>query len=459
MTVQSDLTYDEALADLRALMDHHPELTLIDRMSGEAMLRRQWRGVTDATESLRSVTPIGGIAGRGPMTLIGNGGQPFLISNADFNRVLDEREARRQSLAAEGTRADHPLMSDVAKLLETWQPATHTFLVDKLLRVGYRALLAAYEDTGKTYVALQVALSVIDPGMAGPLFGQFRVNEAMAVCYFDMEVGTGEALDRIRHLSVDLRVEVPSPIFRLTTLDDAFLSLKNDADLVHIGAELDRAHGETGRPVLCVLDSADSMYGKEVWGKEAEGLDAAIKTLMVGRRDWLVVLLLCHTVKKPRDGKSSYVPDLQDVLGNLTRQADAVILLDKVGPLSSRFRVFKRPGASDGILQRDEGRYAWTWTANTGATDQTKVPLDEVLAVLRATGRTSHYVVAKHLQVNEHTARRYLDQLEAQGKVASTNVGTPRGRWEYWAVQPAPDRDPDHSGAQSSTSPTGTPTP
>jgi hypothetical protein len=257
----------------------------------------------------------------------------------------------------------------------------------------------------------------------------------MTVCYWDMEIGTGETLSRLTHLAQDLGATIDPAYLRLQTLDDVVLSLKSPADLEHMAAELDRAHEETGRSVLAILDSADSLYGKEVWGKDADGFDAALKTLMVGRRDWLAVLVLCHTVKKPREGRANYVPDLQDVLGNLTRQADEVVLLDRKGPLTTRISTYKRAGRHNGILQRDEGRYAWTWTADVGDPSSKVAPTD-VLAALRGRGRTTLSVLAADLGVSERTVRRYLDALEADGKIASTSEGTFKGRWEFWAIEP-----------------------
>lgn len=325
----------------------------------------------------------------------------------------------------------------VSSLIETWDPAKDAFTVERLLRPGYRCLIAAYEGVGKTYLAMQLALHFAYPYEAGAAFGEFDVNEALSVLYVDMEVGTGEALRRLQALARELSVNLDNDAenLRLLTLDDRTLSLKDKDDLAFLAMATDAVHGQTGRKVVLFLDSTDSLYGKELWGAGAEPYDEAIRYLMTGRREWLIVVTLVHTVKKPREQKGTYRVDLQDVLGNVTRQADSVLILDAKDDLTMVASVSKRPGRSRGILQRDKDGVTWRWTKDVGSTDFAdgwKVPLDKVLAAIdssaSASGIFTQYGVTKRLEqlgtkVDKNTVGGYLKALVTQGRAAAVTDG------------------------------------
>jgi ribosomal protein S25 len=351
----------------------------------------------------------------------------------DIAAALDER---RSAKAAKAPAATLPALRDVFESLQ--DPTEYPFLVHRMLRLGYFALLAAYESTGKSYIGTQLALSVI---AQRAVFGEFPVNEPMGACVFDMEMGEAEDRNRDRQMLADMGIEPEQVrgLYRRITLDDASLSLKNPDHVAYIGQQLDDAHEAMGRPILAILDSTDSLLSKRPWGDDADVLDAAISTLREGRRGWLVVLLLIHTKKKPQEGKGDYARDLEDVIGNATRQADMVMVLDRKGDLALRCGVYKRPGRSQGILQREPDGYAWTWTKDEGDTS-TKVSATDALAILRAacaasaSRRTTRYEMAARLSVTDTTADKYLRELESRGLIASTNEDTYKRRWEYWPV-------------------------
>lgn len=353
-------------------------------------------------------------------------------ADSEYRRKRDEEWRRAQ--------ADAVPMARVSDLIASWDPALDAFTVERLLRAGYRCLVAAYEATGKTYVALQMALSFVYPEKAGPVFGEFTVNEPLSVLYVDGEVGTGEALRRLRALAHELRVDLSeSDYLRLVTLDQRTLSLKDPQDVAYLGRQADQQRGAyPDRKVVLMLDSADSLWGKGLWGNDAEAYDAAIKSLMDGRRDWLIVMVLVHTVKKPRDQKASYRVDLQDVLGNVTRQADVVILLDTNGnELSLRCGVYKRPGRSQGILQRDEGTHAWRWTVELKADGDEDWPFrtsrNLVIQALLGGKRVSALDLAKTLDVSKSTAERMFDQLVKLGVADSErDTSTRQAPVVYW---------------------------
>jgi hypothetical protein len=294
--------------------------------------------------------------------------------------------------------------------------------------------VAAYEGVGKTYVALQLALHFAYPFEAGAAFGEFEVNEPLSVLYVDMEVGTGEALRRLKALAKELSVNLGNDTdnLRLLTLDDRTLSLKSKDDLAFLAMAADAVHGRTERKVVLFLDSTDSLYGKELWGAGAEPYDEAIRCLMQGRREWLIIVTLVHTVKKPREQKGTYKVDLQDVLGNVTRQADAVLILDARDDLSMLASISKRPGRSRGVMQRDKDGVAWRWTKDLNSNefaDTWKVPLDVVLKtcedVAGADGVFTAYKVTKRLEavgrkVDKNTVGGYLRQLAGAGRAAQT---------------------------------------
>jgi hypothetical protein len=330
--------------------------------------------------------------------------------------VIRDTDRRLQRAAADGAP-----MARVSDLMASWDPALDAFTVERLLRPGYRALLAAYESTGKTYVALQMALSFVYPEQAGPVFGEFDVNEPLSVLYVDGEIGTGESLRRLRALAAELHVNLSdSDYLRLVTLDQRSLSLKEPDDVAYLTRQADQQRKAfPDRRVVLMLDSTDSLWGKGLWGEGAEAFDAVIRKVMDGRRDWLIVMVLVHTVKKPRDQKASYKVDLQDVLGNVTRQADVVILLDTNGnEFSLRAGVHKRPGRSQGILQRDEGGHAWRWTVELKNEDGDwpfKTPRNLVVQALLGGNRLSALDLSRTLDVAKSTAERMFDQLVKLG--------------------------------------------
>lgn len=347
----------------------------------------------------------------------------------------DEHWSMYWAAHPEGEREDAELFGafpTVSSLIETWDPSKDEFTVERLLRPGYRCLLAAYEGVGKTYVALQLALHFAYPYEAGAAFGEFEVNEPLTVLYVDGEVGTGEALRRLKALARDLNVQLANDTesLRLMTLDNRTVNLRAKDDLALLAVAADAAHAQTGRKVVLFLDSADSLYGKTLWGSDAEPFDEAIRFLMTGRREWLITITLVHTVKKPRDQKTSYRVDLQDVLGNVTRQADMVLILDSKDETSMLATVAKRPGRSRGVLQRDADSNAWRWTKDIGADlGQTwKVPLEFVMVAInsassaKADGVFTQYAVTKKLEamgrtVDKNTVGSYLKQLAAAGRV------------------------------------------
>lgn len=332
-------------------------------------------------------------------------------------------------------------------LITAYDPAKDAFTVEKLLRPGYRCLLAAYEATGKTYIAIQMALNFIHPE-AGPLFGTFAVNEPLAVCYVDGEIGDGEFIRRSKALASELGVSLENDeqYLRVLTLDKRVLSLKDAGDVAFIGKATDRMHERTGRKVVLFLDSTDSLYGKVLWGGEAEPFDAAIGALFEGRRDWLIIITLVHTVKKPRDQKSSYRVDLQDVLGNVTRQADAVMVIDTdESELKLRMGVYKRPGRSQGILQRDADRSAWTWTHDIGQSgpDAWKVKLPTLKAIMLQGWWTADALTtrleAAGTKLSRTTVRGYLNWGAENEHFDTRMVETARAAKTEYRVVPETD--------------------
>lgn len=354
-------------------------------------------------------------------------------------RAITEDRLRATEETLRKAAADGAPMARVSDLMGSWDPALDAFTVERLLRPGYRCLVAAYEATGKTYVALQMALSFVYPAQAGPVFGEFEVNEPLSVLYVDGEIGTGESLRRLRALAAELNVDLSeSDYLRLVTLDQRTLSLKDDDDVAYLARQADHQRKAfPDRKVVLMLDSADSLWGKGLWGSDAEAYDAAIKRLMDGRRDWLIVIVLVHTVKKPREQKASYKVDLQDVLGNVTRQADVVILLDTNGnELSLRAGVYKRPGRSQGILQRDEGAHAWRWTVELKPEDPDwpfKTDRNLVVQALLGGKRLSALELSNVLNVGKSTAERMLDHLVKLEAADSERSGTSsRDPVVYW---------------------------
>jgi hypothetical protein len=368
---------------------------------------------------------------------------PRSVTTYEEARAFSVRQFRTSVLLVSRRRQADPstvwAFRPLDKVRESWNPASDTFTVERLLRPGYRGLLSAYESTGKTYIGLQMALCFAFPEEAGSLFGEFTVNEPLTVCYLDQEIGTGEMMRRLDALARDLNLKnIDVSEIRAVTLDDTAIRLTDKRDIERIGSQVDAAHEETGRKVVLFLDSADSLWGKKLWGDEAGGLDEAIASILAGRRAWLHVMLLLHTVKKPRDQKATYKVDLQDVLGNVTRQADVVMILDTTdSEFSLRCGVYKRPGRSQGLLQRDEDRSAWVWTKDIGVSGRDAWKIQP--AVIRAIMLDAWWSVdqlSKKINVARATCRDYLEDLVRSDEVETRPHPTNSRATQYhWAPE------------------------
>ncbi len=311
------------------------------------------------------------------------------------------------------------------------------WLVEGLIRPGAYGILAGYEGEGKSYIRTQVAIGCAAP--TGPLFGRFPVPAPVAVLVVDGENGTREERRRDRGYLEDLEPatveELRSRYFRLGR-DEASLSLRRPEDLALIAAEADALRGRSGcDEVLLVLDSADSLYGPVLHGEAVGPFNDAIRSLRDGR-PWLAVLLVAHMTKRNHDARRAHLERaLEDVVGNVTRQADAVFLIERKGDERIAFRTRKRVPHSDLILGREPEGVWWSVVADgTAGEPFRKLPPAELLAYIDGDGgpQVTANAVKARFGVGRETARRALDDLVTAGVLDTTQPRIPFRSNYYW---------------------------
>jgi hypothetical protein len=337
-----------------------------------------------------------------------------------------------------GGPASLPPFRRALDVLDSIEDTMDEWLVTDLFRPGRWGILAGYEGDGKSRIRSQMAWTVTDPRDGDDLFGMYSVPGPLAVAVVDMENGDREEARRDRELMDALgtaRSNVSDRYIRLSQ-DDAFLSLADKEHVAHICTAIDTLHVSTSLPVLLVLDSADSLHDGPLWGHDLSVLKNAMRIIR-DQRPWLFVLLVAHLNKRGVSGRTAGLErELEDVSGNLTRQADVVILLDSKGPERMRMAVRKRVPNRTVFLTREDGGPLWTFAADAtaGPTGSSKVPQGDLLSRMVDGAIYGIKDVMDWYAASRDTARRALDAAVSAGLLDSTPASE-RGKFSavhYW---------------------------
>lgn len=328
--------------------------------------------------------------------------------SAPWRSLLD----RACHAVAEQVRQGEPIMP-----LEPAAAPTTRQLVERLLPLGETSVIFGDGGTGKSLLALAVAVAV---SSKAPLPGGLRPMQDVSVLYLDWESCREEQAERLEGLLAGLGLSATSEIHyrpMARALADDAAHLRTEVDRLGVG--------------LVIVDSLGPACGAE-----PESADAAIRTLNALRSFAPATRLVIAHVSKAdiaRNGPSRpygsvYVQNLARSVWEIRRSddesKDLVLGLFhrkcNTGRLSAPIGLRFEFG-EDGIrlLPSDIGEQP-DLLAKTSLTFQ-------IQKTLTAGGRTVDEI-AKTLDANPDTVRRTLNRLKEARKVVSLDNGR-GGRW------------------------------
>lgn len=351
--------------------------------------------------------------------------------------MIDDQLAAPPEVAPQ-PRLPFARIADVAKL-----PEGERWLVDGLLTRSSIMVLAAAPKTGKTWVALAIAVGVAS---GTPVMGRFLAPVAGPVLLFPAEDDPRSVRGRIEAIALGAGTAFDTlPIHIITAdqlrLDDATDREKLEELLEHL------------RPRLLVLDPLVRLHsGAESYVGHVSELFRYLRSL---QRRFEVAILLTHHVAKNRTGAgpgqamrgSGDIHAAYDHGAGLQRLDDGSVLLtlehrSAPSPEPVAFRLHSREdgatlfGVTDGPFedapQGNAQRHVAT--AVPRPTDPALHVRDQVLALLAKAGRPlSQVAIRKTLRVRNETLADILRELASRG--ALQNLGrmggwhlTPRGQ-------------------------------
>ena len=312
-------------------------------------------------------------------------------------------------------------------------PEGERWLVEGLLSRSGIAVLASTPKTGKTWVALALAVGVAS---GSPVLGQFHVPNPGRVVLFPAEDDARAIRERVESLCLAADLELEELPFDIIT-----------ADQVRLDEAADRARLErllsVRRPSLLVLDPLVRLHsGAESYSGHVAELFGYLRALQ--RRFELAVVVTHHLAKNRRRGGSP--GEAMRGSGDIHASYDTGLLLERerdgrivltlehrsaVSPEPFAFRLVSHEGGGT-FFEREElddseddfqqpRRASPTRAASRRrvASGGEEVPLAErVLKVLRRDGRAvSQVAVRRELQVRNQALTEALRTLEARGLV------------------------------------------
>lgn len=373
-------------------------------------------------------------------TLLAHGVRPaqtlamLLAYNARFcSPPLEEAEVRQivDSIAArEGAKADgQPLdlnLRSAADLLRAELPERQDVLKD-ILPTGGLALLAGAPKSGKTLLALQLAIAVAS---GGTFLG--RATTAGPVVVFSAEGGPQLLRERLEKMAPSpaalANLHLWWPTVRGLRLDDG-------ADRQGLVEAL-----ATVGPRLIILDPLVRFHlGDENSTQEMAALMGCL--MEVRNRTGAAILLVHHTRKLGKDARPGSAGEARGS-SVLHGEVDAALVLER-----------RRAGSEDQFVLHHELRWAaepppallaldpaslrFEVTAEAKPSTR-RVADDQIVEHLREHGPATADALATHWGVTKRTMQRYLIDLEKQGAVQRQG-GTTTGRGrapETWSAAP-----------------------
>lgn len=292
------------------------------------------------------------------------------------------------------------------------------WLVTGLLRPGRFGILAGPEGLGKSYARLELTIR-LSTG-TGPLFGWYGIPAAVPTLTIDVENGEEEEQRREDDVLAALGLD-RSTLAQHYRVCLPGLALTNAADQAYV-RRIATCYAPGG---LVALDTGSSMVADE-WGAELKGAVRFIRSLAA--ESGAAVLVGVHLVKPVRGngsrGRKAVTPaqhgtTLSDVMGQWTRQADAVALMSDAGAGRVIWTVRKRVPHHQLVLAAEDGIYT-SITQNSGE-DVSARTTDRVYTAIVSGADTPETIMAG-LEMSRRTVFRHVAVLRQQGRIAD---GTP----------------------------------
>jgi hypothetical protein len=256
-----------------------------------AETERAWDSIKDVT-SIGAGTIFAEAAKHGFTHVPAAAVDDFDIIDVDVGVTPARAEAPRPAKS-------RPLQSlSLAEALALSRAAAAPYLVKGLLDQNTLAVIYGRPNSGKTFLALDLAAAVAS---GRPFAG--RDTQGGLVFYIAAEGGTG-ALRRIEVLFAEGRVEEESPLRPLLQNVDLF---DPKADVAALCAEVNGWSGRLGRPArLVVLDTLNRIFagGDENSGKDMGQLIANLDRIRVATGT--AVLLVHHSGKDQAKGSRGH---------------------------------------------------------------------------------------------------------------------------------------------------------
>jgi hypothetical protein len=243
------------------------------------------------------------------------------------------------------------------------------WLVRNMIRPGSLCVLASPEGVGKSFAHKELSIrGALGPEKGGALFNyvSLAIQRRFRTVLIEVENGEDEESDREAMILDTLGVTYDD-------IGDEYIRYSfAGTDLVtKVGRAKVRAAVALDRPDLLVIDTATSQSTVE-WGEVLKDVLNWVRSLAVEFK--VAVLLVVHMIKPVRDPKSGSRAGigqrgLSDVMGQWTRPADAVFVMDAAsGDDRAIFRTYKRlPVKTKIVITQKQGIWDVVGTAKEPA--------------------------------------------------------------------------------------------
>jgi hypothetical protein len=318
-------------------------------------------------------------------------GRPFKVTPT--SKVVGEAQV------AQSAGTERPTLTNVATMPKPDE--SDDWVVEDIARPSAIVVVASPEGLGKSYIRKETELRL--GSGKGPLFGRFAIDRPFVVATFEEENGPEEEWRR------DEQVLAALDITRKHLGDRVHRVSYPGLDLTHADPqEYVRGEVEAVGADVVWLDTGGSMVGEE-WGEPMKQVFRFLRSLDV------TVFLNVHLVKPARGqarGGASHGSTLTDVMGQWTRQADAVLVMSDLGEGRARVLVRKRVPKRDLVMAQQNGLWVVV-DEGTGAGSDPKQE-DRVLRAVNA-GATDAEAVRRALDMPVRTVYRHVGSLRKAG--------------------------------------------